>query len=79
MPTPTSKPKAPGNLASQVRNEEMIRKTGKQGKCGDVVVSNISSVLFGVSDLFFLQEVMCDMCVSRKELCVYGSRVACKI
>jgi hypothetical protein len=22
---------------------------------------------------------MCDMCVSRKELCVYGSRVACLI
>jgi HD-GYP domain-containing protein (c-di-GMP phosphodiesterase class II) len=52
MPTPTLKPKAPVNLASPVREEEWLKKTGKRGKSGDVAVSTLS-VLFGVSDIYF--------------------------
>jgi hypothetical protein len=51
-PTPTPKPKTPVNLTRQVRNEEAMRKSGKLGKTGDVVVSVLVSSLFGLSDLF---------------------------
>jgi hypothetical protein len=37
--TPTPKPKALVNLSRQVRNEEAMRKSGKLGKTGEVVVS----------------------------------------
>jgi hypothetical protein len=47
-PTPTLRPKTPGNLARQVRNEERIRKTGKRGNCGDVAVSGV----FGLVQYF---------------------------
>jgi hypothetical protein len=37
--TPTPKPKAPVNLTRQVWEEERVMRTGKQGKQGDVAVS----------------------------------------
>jgi hypothetical protein len=40
MVMPTPKPKTPVNLARQVREEEWLKKTGKRGKSGDVVVSD---------------------------------------
>jgi hypothetical protein len=78
-PMPKSSVKTPINLSRQVRNEEKIRKTGKQGKSGDVAVSYCFQFSFGFSDLLFLQDITCNMCVSCKDLCVYGSRVACLI
>jgi hypothetical protein len=38
-PAQTPKPKTPGNLARQVREEDRVMKTGKRGKQGDVAVS----------------------------------------
>jgi hypothetical protein len=75
--TPMPKPKTPGNLASQVQNEEFLQKTGKLGKTGDAAGS---SMFYSFSSGFLtclLQVASCDMCVTRKDLCIYGSRVAC--
>jgi hypothetical protein len=49
---PKTKPMAPVNLSRQVREQEVMRKSGKLGKTGDVAVSDCLFALFGISDLF---------------------------
>jgi hypothetical protein len=53
MATLMPKPKTPVNLSRQVREQEAMRKTGKLGKTGEVVVSvYVFSLFSGFSDLF---------------------------
>jgi hypothetical protein len=75
MPRP--KPNTPVNLSRQVRNEEAMRKYGKLGKTGEVAVSGVLFALFVFSDLSSRLSVATCVCVSREDLCVYGSRTAC--
>jgi hypothetical protein len=53
-------------------------KTGKLGKTREVVVSAVFSLRSAFLTCIF-QTVSCDMCKSRKDLCVYGSRVAFQV
>jgi hypothetical protein len=75
--TPKQKPKAPVNLSRPVRNEEAMQKTGKLGKTGEVTVSGVFCFIRLFLTCVF-QAISCNMCVSRKDPCVYGSRVACQ-
>jgi hypothetical protein len=51
--TPTPKPKSSVNLVRQVREEERLRKTGNQGKSGDLAVSTFSRFVSAFLTSFF--------------------------
>jgi hypothetical protein len=76
--TPTPMLKTPVNLTRQVWEQERLMKPGKLGKTREVAVSAVFSLCSAFLTCIF-QTVSCDMCKSCKDLCVYGSRVACQV